>query len=502
MAGMRFAVRFCVWVSLLAPPVFGIAQTAATQTATNGVAEIVSALRTGQFDRALQLLQPQLEQNPKNAQLWTLKGIALRGKGDKQAGLEAFHHALEISPDYLPALEGAAQIGYETSAKETPGLLRHILELHPEDQTSHAMLAVLAYRRGDCATAIAHFEQSGPLLDSQSGALRQYGDCLVSNKEFDKAVAVFDRALAKSNGDMQARFRLASVQIMANRPKDAIATMQPQVNENTTDADTLELTASAFEEDGNTPEAVRLLRKAIIANPHDVRLYVDFANISFDHESYQVGVDMINFGLEKEPKAALLYLTRGVLYVQLAQFDRAEADFEKAGMLDPRQSIASAAEGLAAVQENDPAKTLATVRQKLAQKPDDPYLLDSLAEILAQRGPDPGSAEFREAMEAARKAIALRPSLGTASDLLAKLELQSGQNEAAAEQCRKSLAIDPKDQTALYHLIQALRKSGKQQELPDLLKRLAALRMEGTKDEAERNRFKLVEEKSPEKELP
>lgn len=502
MAGMRFAVRYCVLVSLLAAPGWGIAQTAAAQTTTNGVAEVVSVLRAGQFDRALQLLQPQLAQNPKNAQLWTLKGIALRGKGDKQAGLEAFHHALGIAPEYLPALEGAAQIDYEIGAKDTPALLQRILELHPGDQTSHAMLAVLAYRRADCASAIAHFEQSGPLLDSQPGALRQYGDCLVTSKEFDKAVAVFDRALAKSSGDAQARFRLASVQIMANRPKDAIATMQPQVNENTTDADTLELTASAFEEDGNTPEAVRLLRKAIVANPHDVKLYVDFANISFDHESYQVGVDMINFGLEKEPKAALLYLTRGVLYVQLAQFDRAEADFEKADMLDPRQSIASAAEGLAAVQENDPAKTLAAVRQKLAQKPNDPYLLDSLAEILAQRGPDPGSAEFREAMEAARKAIALRPSLGTASDLLAKLELQSGQNEAAAEQCRKSLAIDPKDQTALYHLIQALRKSGEQQELPNLLKRLAALRMEGTKDEAERNRFKLVEEKSAEREQP
>ena len=184
-------------------------------------------------------------------------------------------------------------------------------------------------------------------------------------------------------------------------------------------------------------------------------------------------------------------------YVQLAQYDKAEADFEKANALDPRQSIGSAAEGLAAVQANDPDRALATVRAKLAKKPNDPFLLYLRADILTQRGPDPGSAEFREAMESAKKAVALRPSLASAHDVLAKLYLQAGQNAAAIEQSRKALSFDPKDQTAVYHLIQALRKSGRTNEIPDLLKRLADLRMEGTKQEAAHNRYKLVEEKSP-----
>ena len=61
---------------------------------------------------------------------------------------------------------------------------------------------------------------------------------------------------------------------------------------------------------------------------------------------------------------------------------------------------------------------------------------------------------------------------------------------------------DSKDQTALYHLIQALRKSGRTEAIPDLLKQLANLRIEGTKEEAERNRYKLVEEKSSSVEKP
>lgn len=35
----------------------------------------------------------------------------------------------------------------------------------------------------------------------------------------------------------------------------------------------------------------------------------------------------------------------------------------------------------------------------------------------------------------------------------------------AAVQCRKALEIDPKDQTALYHLIQGLRKADRKGEI-------------------------------------
>ena len=150
MAGMGFLIRRGVLAAMLVAGCF-----LAAQTAREEVVPITSALQAGQFDKALQLLQPELQQNPKNPQLWTLRGIALSSKGDKREALGAFRHALENSPDYLPALEGAAQIEYENGGKDAAALLQHILQLRPNEPTSHAMLAVLAYRRGDCAAAVA-----------------------------------------------------------------------------------------------------------------------------------------------------------------------------------------------------------------------------------------------------------------------------------------------------------------------------------------------------------
>ncbi len=389
MTGMSVFKRLGVLAALVA-----ILPWAFAQSGGDKIGPITSALRAREFDKAVELLQSALQQSPKSAQLWTLQGIALSGEEHEKEALASFRNALKISPDYLPALEGAAQLEYKAGSVAAVPLLQHVLQLRPNDPTSHAMLAVLFCKRGDCAAAIQHFEQSGSLLDSQPGALQQYGACLVRLKQLDRAISVFSRLVTLDSADSDARHYLSTVQLMAERPKDAIETLAPLLQAGDPNSRTLQLAASAYEANGDTPQAVRLLRQAIVSDPRKVDLYLDFTNISMDHQSFQVGIAMINSGLAVQPNAAPLYVARGVLYVQLAQYDQAEADFDKADALDPRQAIGSAALGLEAVQKNDPDQALATVRSKLAKKPNDAYLLYLQADILTQKGPDVRSTEF------------------------------------------------------------------------------------------------------------
>jgi len=454
---------------------------------------ITSALRARDFDAAVDLTRSALKASPEDAQLWTLQGIALSRKGDGRSALTAFEHALKRSPDYIPALEGAAQLNYQAGRREAVPLLTRLLRLRPADPTSHAMLAVLEYREGNCSTAVEHFEQAGELLKSELDALHAYGTCLVRLKQLEKATAVFQRTVALRPDDSRERRLLAAIQIMAEKASDAIETLKPLVDNPAADADTLALASGAYEEAGDTPRAVNTLRQAILLDPRNSNLYLEFANICFAHQSFQVGVDVMNDGIGLQPQAANLYVARGVLYVQLGEYDKAEADFAKATELDPGQSLSSAAQGLAAVEANDLDRALATIEKKLALKPDDPLLLYVRADILSQKGAEPGTAEFSAALASAKKAVSLKPSLAAARGVLAKLYLQSGETQAAIEQCRRALAADPNDQTAVYRLIQALRKSGDKTEIPELLKRLALLREEAAKKERERYRYKLIE---------
>lgn len=484
----RVRQSVCVLTFLVVLNVAAIAQ-----SAKELIEPIMSALRNNEFARALQLLQPALQAYPGNPQLWMLQGLAYAQTDNRQSALASYQNALKISPDYLAALEGAAQLEYEAGSSDATPLLEHVLRLRPSDSTAHAMLASMAAKKGDCADAVPHFAESGTALDGQQKALQAYGVCLLKLKQPEPAVQVFEKLLASNPNDIRARRDLASVQLDAGHPNDALATVKPLLS-SATDVGTIRLAAAIYEASGDTPNAVSILRDAIVKNPTDEALYVDFAEIAMNHQSFQAGIAMIDSGLELKPAAAQLYLARGVLRVQLAEYEQAEADFEKAEQLDPDQGLSSAAQGMLAEEkdQNNPEQALSTVRAKLANKPGDAFLWYLQAAIISQKSPTAGSAEFEQGLNSAKKAVNLQPSLTAAHNVLAKYYLDSGQNALAARECGLALEQDPDDQTALYHLVIALRKTSDQSEIPDLLKRLAAARRKATKDEGERNRYKLV----------
>lgn len=457
---------------------------------------IADALSKQEYERALQLLRPALEQFPGNAELWAMQGVAYEKEGNKKEALASFRKSLKIAPDYLPALQGAAEIEFEAGSPAAIPLIRRVLSQRPGDRTGHGMLAVLEYQQGNCSAAVPNFEKAGSLFDSQVSALHAYGVCLVRLKQLDRAAMVFQKALALEPGDPQETRLLASIQLMDHKPKDALATLAPLLQSRQTDPQLLELVSTAYEDAGDTTQAVSTMRQAILLDPSNVNLYLDFAHLAYAHDSYQVGIDALSDGISQQPKAAPLYLARGVLYVQLAQYDKAEADFDKAHELDPRQSLSSAAQSMAAVQQNDFHRALAKVQAKLARKPNDPLLLYLQADFLLQQGAEPGTPEFSLALRSARKAVELQPNLGDARGVLAKIYLQSGHYRQAVEQCRKALEINPKDQTAVYHLIMGLRKTGQTAEIPELLKRLASLREQAAKEQSRRYQYKLVEDET------
>lgn len=467
------------------------------QTSPGAADGVRLALQNDDYEAALRLLGPALAASSADPELWTMQGVAYLGERRQDKALASFRKALAISPDYLPALHQQAQLAYEASSMAGVPVLEHILELQPGDATSHAMIAVIEYKNGHCAAAIPHFAKSEALINSEVDGLHAYATCLVREKQFDRAATVFQRALALRPDDPEERRVLASVELMGRDPEAALATLAPLLDRDRADAPTLALAASAYEDRHDTDHAVSALRQAILVAPKDISLYLEFAQISLLHSSYQVGVDVLNDGIAEQPEASRLYFARGVLYVNLAHFDKAEADFEKAYQLDPHQSLTAAAQGLLAVEQNDLDRALSETRAKLRAKPNDPVLLYLEADILTQKGVEPGNADFGMALRSAQRAVQLRPNLGPAHAVLAKLYLDAGRNEQAAEESRKALAIDPKDQTSLYRLIQALRKTGDTKELPELLQHLAELRKQATQEERQRNRYKLVEGGDP-----
>ena len=463
------------------------------QDASSPAQAIKAALRARDFTQALELAGAALKQSPKDATLWMLQGVSQAGLGKNKEALISFHKALSISPDNLPALEGAVQLEYQSDSAHAIPHLNRILQQLPNDLTVHAMLGVASYKQHDCANAVRHFEQSRQLISSQPSALAEYGSCLMDLDRAQDAAGIFQQLVNQFPDNSHARFALASAQLGARQGKEAVETLQPLLETKEPEPDVLALASSAYEEQGDTPKAVQLLRQAIVANPKKIKYYLDFATLSFNHQSFDVGVDMVNVGLKQLPDASPLYVARGVLFVQMAKYEEAEADFHTATRLNPRESSGAIAQGLAQIQQSNLDQALATANSQIKLHPREAFLYYLKAQILVQKGAASSTPEFKAAVVAATKATQLDPEFVLPRDILGNLYLKSGQLDQAIAQCRIALRLNPSDQESLYHLIQALRQSGKasKTEMADLVKRLADLRRESREQEGIVNQYKL-----------
>jgi tetratricopeptide (TPR) repeat protein len=448
-------------------------------------------LRAGHFGEALERVDQELKGEPRDFRLLTMRGIALSGLGDAAAALKAYREALEIEPGYLPALEGAAQIEYKRGDGAAVRHVNELIRLHPSDAVAHAMRAELAVRSGDCGRALTDFEAALPVIRGQREALRHYGVCLVRAERFAEAESVFSDLHATGASDARAAYGLAILQIQTKEFDRALGTLAPFEGE----GEALALESEAYEGLGRTPEAIEHLRSAIVAAPLREDFYAQFAELCFTYKSYQAGIDVIEAGLKQKPDSAELHVARGILLVQQGNYARADKDFAIAEQLNPREPSSADAAVLALIQANRLAEAESEVRAKLKAHPNDPQLSYFLADILNRRGARQGTPEFASSVEAAQRAVGLRPNFVLAHDLLARLYQQSGNEGGAIEESYAALKHDPEDETALYRLMRILkarRGAGDESASADLANRWKKARTKQLAAEQRASSFRIA----------
>lgn len=473
----------------------GLRATQAQTTQVN-MEPVIEALRAHEDARALALCRDIERRQKPDARLLTLEGMALDGLGRDDDALAALSNALELDPDYPAALEAAAQIEFKANPPKARPYLERLIRLNPHDSTAQDMLGAIAFGQRDCTTAVAHFEQGRSALANNALALEEFGACLVHLSRAGESVPVFERILALRPADWKARYNLGLVQFQAHRERESVETLLPLTKGTEANTGALNLIAAVYEAGGQTPKAVAALRQAIAISPRDGDNYLDLATLCLNHGSFGVGIDVLRAGVRLLPRSPSLYTELGVLLVQTGRFDEADKAFRKAEALRPAQNYSTVALGISLLQENKGQQALRLVKRRLQTSPHDPVLNYLLAEILVRQGAQPGTPAFRDAIAAAEGAVRGKRGFVPALDVLAELELRSGQISRAEQASEAALESDPSDQSALYHLVVCARRQHHFNKAKQLAARLARVSESARKKAEQRTRFRLVEEKS------
>ena len=432
--------------------------------------EIYNLLAAHRFKEADQAARAYLTVTPDDCNVNLLLGLALRGEARLEPAFKAFRNAMQHCPQSIAAIEGAAETAFLLNSPEAKNLVTQVVRLRPADETGYAMLGAIDARAGDCSGAVENYAKAPARVDQSPPALRQYGGCLMTLGRPAEAAPLLSKLLVMQDRTDN-RIALAHAQAAAKDRTSALATLQPLLAEGSENSTAFLLAAELAEADNDTPKAVEWFRKAIGLDPRNTNAYLAFAEMSFNHGAYKVGIDFLNLGIHELPTEARLYLARGVLEEQMTEMDAALSDFEEAHRVDPQLSFAEDAMGMLLSQRHDPAAALKLFAQQAELHPNDPLVHYLYAEALSQTANE-DEGLIKKSIAAAQRSVQLEPTYQPARDLLCVLLLRHNDLAEVVTQAEEARKRDPYDEVAIYQELLAEHKLKRSDTIAPLVKQL------------------------------
>ncbi len=455
------------------------------------LAAIRGLIRSGRYAEAIAACDQELKTAPGSAPLYTLKGLALQaaGGGDRSPALAAFRKALALQPAYPPALQAAAQLEFETRDPRAAQTLEAVLRLDPASEPAHAMLASLLFEKRDCVAAVPHFEK----VQRPSPSMQwQYGVCLLARERWAEAAAQFESLVKLREQHAPTRYNLGLAYWNAKDYRAAVAALAPVADGPSADSDMLRLYAASLESVGDTPKAFDVMQRAIRSNPRDERLLIDLAILCMDHKNLDLGLELVEIGIQASPASARLQTLKGVLLVRRGDLEKGQESFRLAQKLSPQEGLGYIGLASAMMQMGLASEAVKLLREQ-APKSDMRAAL-TLARALLLQSPvtDP---DVREAIALLEQIVKQEPGNAVAYGLLGKAQMQSGGDPRKAETALASaIRLDPADRVSTYQLMLLYRKSGRTSEAAALARKVQALVSKEAEDEAAGSRFHVLRE--------
>ncbi len=436
-------------------------------------------VRQGNWPAALSATQALVARYPDNPKVLNLRGLALTGSGKTGQAIAAFEAALKIAPQFTPALKNLTIV--EWNAKRQPAARRHLavaLKTTPDDPVLNAYAALAAVEDKQYETARRHLAAAGPALASLPAEVEfRIGAGLAALEKYADAAVRFRSLLERYPDSYNIAYNLGLCEFLAG-DRDTAATTLERLLAKKPAAEIENLLAQVYEAQGRTQLAVDALRRAISMEPRDETNYLDLAALCTDHNSYPLGIEIIEAGLAVMPGSPRLVLEHGLLQALTGHYAEAEEDFDRAGRLSPENDLVYAGLGLAAIQRGRLDDAIVLLRERVRTDPNSAPLWYLLGSALIRNGAQEGSPEFREAQETFSRAIRLGTKLPYPYIELAKIYLRTDQTDAALPLLDQAVKLGPNERSAWSQLAIAYRRKGEMDKVRAALNRVLALNQE------------------------
>lgn len=338
-----------------------------------------------------------------------------------------------------------------------------------------AVLAAAGLLLGAWSLAPARISGQSKNDEVAADAQLQIGIELTRSGDFSKAIPHFLAAQGRVTDQFAVDFNLALCYVATGSYKPAIQILGNLARRGSPRADVYNLLAQAFVGNSQPRQAFEAFERSAALKPRSEKLYLLLADACMDRQDYQLGLDVVNRGLQKIPRSARLHYERAVFLSFLNQPGLAMDEFAAAARLAPGSAIAFTAAAQKALLAGEIPQAVQAARRGIGVDPGNHILLTILAEALIRSGAVPGSAEFTGAQAAAEKSVKEQPHDAEAQLTLGQLDVMANRCGEAIAHLEIARRLWPQNPAIYAHLAVAYRGRGETEKAQEMLAILATL---------------------------
>jgi tetratricopeptide (TPR) repeat protein len=205
-------------------------------------------------------------------------------------------------------------------------------------------LAPLYAARGEFEKAIATFKQiievAAVVKDKsrQSGSYHGIGNVYSDLRQFDEAIAAYQKAIELDPNLAYPHNGLGNVYQQNGRYPEAIAAYQKAIELDPNNALSHNGLGNVYSDNGRYPEAIAAYQKAIELDPNFAAPHNGLGNVYRQNGRYPEAIAAYQKAIELDPNNALPHNGLGTLYRQNGRYPEAIAAYQKAIELDPNDA--------------------------------------------------------------------------------------------------------------------------------------------------------------------
>lgn len=451
------------------------------------VGAIQDAIQTGDLDKASDSLRAALEQYPREAGLYNLRGIIHARRDEVAAARADFESAVRLDSRLTPAWQNLARACQMlTGADPAAGSCakdgwERVLRQRPGDPEALFSLATIHEWNGNFAASLRSLERLPAEESSRARVLALRCADLAGLGRLDEARQSAIR-LAEApdftDADAEAVFpvlktaKTAPVLAALLEALDARKLAPPR---------RLQQLAVAYEQLQRPADARRILERVAAAEPNDARHLIELARLAYGSRDREGALGYLAHARDLTPNDPRVHFLFGLITVEMDLPMEARRSLERALALDPENARYNYALGAVALNTREASRAIPYFEKYVSAQPRDPSGHFALGVACfaagdytrARQEMDGVSAHPRTAAgaeyflgriarveekldEAAghlERSIRLLPSFAESRAELGRVRLRQNRMDQARAELVRALAIDPDSFQANSHLL-------------------------------------------------